>query len=309
MEEQKNAAKFAFFYLLSLFALLFMSLSVGMIIFQIINKNIVDVINQYSGRFSSEQLKFAISALIISAPIFFVTTWQIFKNLFTGALSKDSQIRKWLTYLVLFVSSVVMIVWLIMTINRFLDGELTIKAALKTLTVLVIAASIFSFYFYDIKREEVVGKKNKVIQISFYAVLVVVVAVFVSSLFIVESPTETRNRKLDETVLNSFNDINNALNDYYSLHKSLPTDLEALSSEFAYVGNEEISDPITKEKFEYRIAADTIYELCANFRTSNLGDENTAYRVTWPHDQGRQCFKKSLTRINENISPKVMPID
>ena len=68
--EQQNA-KFAFYYLLSLVALIFMALSTGMIIFQIINKCIVDVLEINPGMYDSGILKFAISAIIIAAPIFF----------------------------------------------------------------------------------------------------------------------------------------------------------------------------------------------------------------------------------------------
>ena len=73
MNSNNNGAKFAFFYLLSLVALIFMALSTGMIVFQIINKNLVDIINQYQGRFSDDALKFAISALIIPLPVIFQT--------------------------------------------------------------------------------------------------------------------------------------------------------------------------------------------------------------------------------------------
>ena len=68
--------------MLSLVALVFMAVATGMIVFQIINKAIIDIINEYSGRYSSEALKFGISALIISAPIFYLTIRQINKNLF-----------------------------------------------------------------------------------------------------------------------------------------------------------------------------------------------------------------------------------
>ena len=140
--QNNNSAKFAFFYMLSLVALIFMSLSSGMIIFQIINKNIADVFMsgyRYKGNFSSDQLKFAISALLISAPIFYFSIKQIYKNLFSGALDKNSAIRKWLTYFILFISSVVMIGWLIAIVNSFLDGELTSKFILKALTAIFIA--------------------------------------------------------------------------------------------------------------------------------------------------------------------------
>ena len=83
---RNDAAKYAFFYVLSLVALVFMSVSVGIIFFQIINKEIVDLINEYSGNYSDGAMKFAISAIIISAPIYYFTSKQIYKNLRQGKL-------------------------------------------------------------------------------------------------------------------------------------------------------------------------------------------------------------------------------
>ena len=129
MENQNtnNSPKYAFFYMLSLVALAFMAVSVGIIIFQIINKNIPDAVSSFRSCYNSGALKFAISAIIISAPIYYVLASQINKNLFTGKLSAESGIRKWLSYFILFVSSVVVIGYLIALIYSFLDGELTIK--------------------------------------------------------------------------------------------------------------------------------------------------------------------------------------
>ncbi len=301
-----NSAKFAFFYMLSLVALIFMALSAGMIVFQIINKNIIDVLEQFRGHYSPDQLKFAISALIISAPIFYFTSRQIYKNLFSGALGKDSGVRKWLTYFVLFVSSVVMIGWLIATVNSFLDGELTTKFILKAITAISIAASIFTFYLYDIKREEVVEKKDKVIQMYFYGSLAVVIAVFVASLFFVESPAETRNRKLDQRILENFNDIDRAVNDYYYDEKKLPENLDELVSEFNYLTNKDIEDPLSKKKYEYKITSDKKYELCAVFRVSNKGEDEIRYNFykdRWPHDAGYQCIIQKVREKNKVIEP------
>lgn len=311
MDNSNNSAKYAFFYMLSLVALIFMSLSAGMIIFQIINKNIIDVINQFRGRYSPDQLKFAISALIISTPIFYLTAHQIYKNLFSGALEKDSGIRKWLTYFILFVSSVVMIGWLIATINSFLDGELTMKFILKSVTAIGIAAAIFSFYLYDIKREQVAGKKDKTIQMYFYSSLAVVIAVFTASLFFVESPTETRNRKLDNAVLENFNDIDRALETYYNDNETIPEDLEVLKSEFSYITDKDLEDPVSKEKYEYKKVSDNTYELCATFRTSNKDDEEDRYKPyeeQWPHDIGHQCLKQKV-REYEDVKVRPVPLD
>ena len=299
--EQQNNAKFAFFYMLSLFSLIFMAIAVGMIIFQIINKEIIDIISDSSGRYQPDALKFGISSLIIATPIFFITMRQIYKNLFLGILDKDSAIRKWLSYFILFVSSVVMIIWLIMTINSFLDGELTFKFFLKAITALAIAASIFTFYFYDIKRKEVKEKKDLIIRIYFYASLIVIISVFIASLFVVESPVETRNRKTDEAVLNDFNSIDNAVQNYFREKERLPESLTILKDEFPYITEDDLKHPSSNENYAYNKLEDRKYELCANFLTSNISDIdlNGFNKEMWPHDSGVQCLSRKIEQIYE----------
>ncbi len=192
-------AKFAFFYMLSLVALIFMAVATGTIVFQMINKKIVDVLS-YQGGFNEGALKFAISAIIIAAPIYFITSWFINKNLNVGKLNKDAGVRKWLTYFILFVAAVVMISWLIATIFSFLNGDLTAKFILKTLTAIFIAAAIFSYYLYDIRRAEIKAK-DLIIRIYFFGSLIIVLAALITSFFFISSPTEVRNQKHDTTFL------------------------------------------------------------------------------------------------------------
>ena len=303
MEQQNNAAKFAFFYMLSLVALITLAMACGTVIFQVINKNIVDPLNQYQGSFTPEALKFAISALVISAPIFFLTMRQIYKNLFSGALPKESGIRKWLTYFIIFVSSVVMLGWLIATINSFLDGELTMKFILKAMTAIGIAAAIFTFYFYDIRRAEVTGKKDQAVSYYLYGSLAVVAAVFVLSLFYVESPTETRNRKFDMALLENFNQIDSAIVSFYNENKVMPENLAELRKDYNYITDQTLVDPGTSKPVEYKVTEEKAYELCADFRTSNKLDEYGlyyGYKDRWPHDSGYQCIRQVVTTYDKN---------
>jgi hypothetical protein len=102
--------------MLSLVALIFMALAVGGILFQIINKSIYDPFDMESGRYYSSVFKMGIAAILVAAPIFYLATIQIFKNMISGVLDDESGVRKWLTYLLLFASLIVMIVWMITTI-------------------------------------------------------------------------------------------------------------------------------------------------------------------------------------------------
>lgn len=309
--QTNNAAKFAFYYVLSLVALVFMSFGVGTILFQIINKFIVDVINEYSATYQADALKFSISALLIASPIFYVTMREIHKNLFSGALDKDSEVRKWLSYFILLVSCVIMIGWFISVVNSFLGGELTLKIGLKALVAIFINAGIFSFYLYDIKRDEVKGKKDEIIKIYFYASLVVVIGVFMVSLAIVESPSETRNRKIDQRTINSVRMIENSMETYYEEFKKMPVDLDELMKMEKYLNEENLNNPSTKKRIEYKIVGDREYELCTDFLASNRGQDTGTpnYEVgnTDLHDAGYQCLSKRVRYIeNSKPAPEVL---
>ena len=303
---RNDAAKYAFFYVLSLVALIFMSISVGIIFFQIINKEFIDLINEYSGRYSDGAMKFAISAIIISAPIYYFTSKQIYKSLRKGKLEEDAAVRKWFTYLIILVSIIVMIVWLITTISGFLNGELTTKSILKTITALFISGSVFSFYLYDIKRENIKGKKDKVISIYFYASFVIVLIAFVTSMFIVESPTETRKRKLDDRVINNFYQIDGSINSYYKKYEKLPEAIEDLKEEYNYITTEELTNPVTKELYEYKIVSGDEYELCTTFQFSSKEEDKKDHDPyvdkMWIHEAGYDCLTQKVHDFEQKES-------
>lgn len=295
-----HSAKFAFLYMLSLVALVLTSLSVGMVIFQIINKYIPDMIGRFGESFSSGQLRFAIAALIVAAPIFFLTSQQIYKNLFKGVLAKDSGVRKWLTYFILLVSSVIILGWFIGLINNYLEGELTIKFILKTFTAMGISAIAFTFYLYDIQRNNIVGRKDNIIRTYFYGALIIIIATFVSALLIVESPQQARDHKLDNAILEDFNIIADGLNNYYDKNQKLPATLEELESEVLFVTEENFKDLETNQVYEYKVIGDGEYQLCAIFRTSNVDgqDVNDRFypRGGWPHEAGKQCIGQNIDK-------------
>ena len=305
----KNNAKFAFWYMLSLVALIFMALSTGQVIFQIINKTITDFTNGYAYSFDSGVLKFAISSLIISIPLYYLLSRQIEKSLEEKELDKDSAIRRWLTYLILFVSAVVMIVWLMMTINSFLGGELTSKFLLKALTVIVICGMVFSYYFYDIRTED---KKNKKIMLAYLIVsLILTVGSLVSAFFVVESPAEARARRHDLEVLSHFSQIDATLNSFQVEHKTLPASLGELKDQVPYLNAAALKDPMSGELYTYKKNTENEYELCANFSTDNTkpGDvQDYAYTDRWPHGTGYQCLKQKITPVNYDMGIKNAPM-
>lgn len=288
-----NNAKFAFYYLLSLVALIFTALSVGMIAFGIIDKTVLDALNM--GNNANGTLKFAISAILIATPIFYTMQKFINKGLKNGELTKDSGVRRWLTYFILLVSSVTILGVFISIINSFLSGELTMSFILKALSMIVISATVFSFYFYDIKREDVVSK-NKVMKIFFFASLGLIVIAFIASWFFVESPTVTRAKRLDQNLVNNISSLENAVNSYNEKYKKLPETMDDIkNNRDIYLGQQSLVDPETGAAIVYKKTGDKNYEFCATFRTDNKNIDprtDTTYYSdpTKLHGTGYQCI-------------------
>jgi len=298
----KQNAKYAFYYLLSLVSLVFMSISVGMIVYSIIDKTVPDALNNFIGNYDS-QLKFAISALIISTPIFYLLSSFIFKGLRKDELEKDSGVRRWLTYFILLVSSLIILGVFISVINNFLSGELTSRFVLKAITIFIISSGVFSFYFYDIRREDFV-KKDLVVRLFWTISLVLVIVAFIAAFFYVESPKTARARRLDQIVVNNISNLESAVNSYYDRYKKLPESLDAMKAEKdIYFDASTLVDPETKQAIVYQKLNEKDFQFCANFRTDSAQAENgrQPMMVSYPsypgdknHAAGYQCLKGSL---------------
>jgi hypothetical protein len=295
--------------MLSLVALIFTSLATGMVVFQIINKKVVDELTLAPGGFNQEALKFAISAIFIAAPLYFVIMRLINKNLLTGKLEKESGVRKWLTYFILLISAVVMIGWLIGIINSFLNGELSLKFILKSLTAILISALIFGYYLYDIRRKDV-SKNNNIVRVYYYGSMAIVLAALISSFFFTDSPLKVREQKYDQSIVEKFSQIDNAINAYYGETGKLPSDLGKLlnGGSTYYIMENDITDPASGRSFDYKVGAKDTYELCATFKTENksLANDKLAYvDVRWLHDSGYQCLKQRVASVDKIKSAPV----
>lgn len=302
-------AKYAFYYLLSLVSLIFTALSVGMIAFGIIDKSVADAWNYNSYNNLDSQLKFAISALFIAAPIYYFLSHLINRGLNKQELDLNSPLRRWLTYFIILVTSMIILGVFIGVINNFLSGELTSRFILKAATTLLIAAIIFSFYFYDIKRQEIKAKDLVIRFFAFGSAALVIVA-FVSAWFLVTPPSVARAKRLDQNLVNNIYQLENAVNSYYSQYGKLPASLEEIKDSDIYLDSRTTVDPATKQAIEYRREEDNKFSFCAHFRlASDESDQNFAYpSVKKGHQAGYDCLKGQLWSKEESDQGAVQPI-
>jgi len=140
-------ARDAFVYL-SLFTAL--ALSAGYLItliFAILDFHLPDPAEGAGeARYALDQIRWAIATLLVSVPAFVWMTHYTDRKIAQEAGHQRSLVRKWLTYLALFVSALVFFGDAIYVIYCFLKGEMTLRFILKAMTIAFIAMTIFIFY-------------------------------------------------------------------------------------------------------------------------------------------------------------------
>ncbi len=146
------SAREAFLYLLLFVTLYISAWSFGSLLFDYVNKALPDPLQPYED--VTYSLRQALAALIVAAPIYLGLSVFLARTLKRHPAKKGSKIRKWLTYVTLFIAAVAIVSDLIALLNSLLGGELTLRFVLKVAAVLVIAGTIFGYYLWDLRKEE-----------------------------------------------------------------------------------------------------------------------------------------------------------
>jgi hypothetical protein len=73
---------------------------------------------------------------------------------YEAPVKRSSSIRKWLTYMTLFVAAGVLIGDLASFVYNLLGGELTVRFVLKVCTIGTIGGTVFGYYLWDLRADE-----------------------------------------------------------------------------------------------------------------------------------------------------------
>jgi len=310
---KRNIPRDVFLHLLTIVTLYWSAISFITLLWQYINYFFPDVLNRYvySTGFSGP-IRFAVSSLIIVFPVFILVSWYLNKIYNREAQVRESKIRKWLIYLTLFITSLVIIGDLISTINTFLGGEITTRFVLKALSVLLVAIVIFWYYLDDVRRETA----TKLAKYFAWATGVIVLIAVVGAFFIIGSPTTARLMELDQQRVNDLSNIQYQIVNYWQAKEKMPATLSDLTDPIS--GFAAPTDPETKANYEYIIldAEKLSFQLCATFSKEFDGKEasiktSTPYlydeqNQVWNHSSGRVCFERTIDKqlyppINKTI--------
>jgi len=99
-------------------------------------------------------MRWSTASLVIAFPVFLLLSRQIAAAIARDPVKRLSPVRRWLTYLTLFLAATALIGDLTTLVYNALGGELTTRFVLKVATVGAIAGTIFGYYLRDVRQDD-----------------------------------------------------------------------------------------------------------------------------------------------------------
>lgn len=299
-----GGARDAFFHLLTFTTLYSTVIATIVLLFTYINRLFPDPAYRSSEMYASADfsgIRWSLAILLVSFPIFILLSRTLHAEFKRHPEKLASAIRKWLTYLTLFVTACTLIGDVITLFFYLLEGQLTVRFMLKVLVLLALSGMTFWYYFSVVRMEPLKYAASALHRTYFYATCAIVGITFVWGIFIVGSPAAGREQRLDEQRVSDLRMISEEiLNQVYgdaryapkpvteppvtTLPEPLPVDLMTVAANAQYM-KLSLNDPGTGEMYEY-LPQGTTYQLCAVFSLTRDQD----YDIFWNHPAGRHCF-------------------
>lgn len=152
------SAREAFSYLLLFTTLYFVTFHLGSLLFDFINRAFPDAATPVSETAFRASVRFSTSSLIVAGPVFLYLSRLTNRETDKDPTRRLSPVRRWLTYLTLFIAACVLLGDVTTLIYSLLGGELTTRFLLKVVVVGAIAGVVFWYYLADLRLDEREGK-------------------------------------------------------------------------------------------------------------------------------------------------------
>ena len=302
---QKTYPRDVFMYLLNTITLYVSTFSFLNLAFEYINIAFPDKLNFYYN--PGDSIRWTLSLFIIIFGVFLWTSKFIEKDLAGNPDKNDLKIRKWLIYLTIFLAALLLIGDLVALIYNFLGGDLTAPFILKVLSVFAIGSVTFWYYLYNLKKNP--GEFSPKAKIIIWSSIIVALAVIVYGFYLAGSPFKQRLVKFDNQRVSDLQTLQSQIVYYWQQKDKLPKSLNDLKDSIS--GFIPPSDPDTNQSYEYKIAGNLSFELCADFALSSNGSTGSpqgaefskslpravmpgGFGENWEHTNGRVCFERAI---------------
>jgi len=149
------SARDAFQYLVLFTTLYLTAWHLGSLLFDLIEVWLPDPADpDYRLQRMAASMRWSVATLLVAFPVFAYMAHRIAAEVGRDPSRRQSPVRRWLTYLTLFVAASVLIGDLIALVYNVLAGELSLRFVLKVLVVGAIAGVVFGWYLGDLRTEE-----------------------------------------------------------------------------------------------------------------------------------------------------------
>lgn len=294
-----GSARDAFFHLLSFTSLIATITSLIFLFLNFLNRWLPDAAFQQTYFYDDgSSIRWQLAILLVSFPLFLWMTWLLQKEYTTHREKLGSGIRRWLTYLTLFIAACVLIGDLIALLYSLLQGEVSLRFLLKVIVILILAGMPFGYYLRAMRLQPDNYGSTLLHSTYRWASVGIVLFAVVVGFFVAGSPLYGRDQRFDEVRLTDLRAIQGeiqsiALGDARygptpptALQNPLPATLDDVLQKAVYM-QPNIRDPETDEPYVYNVVSNTAYELCATF---SIAREQT-YDIFWNHPAGQHCYQ------------------
>lgn len=292
------------------------------LVFDTLDKRFPDVLNstyQYGySTYDYESIRMSLATLIIFFPIFIIVSyfWRKYSKIDIGSI--DEMFKKWVIYIILFLSSLVVVIDLVTLLRYFIAGEITSRFILKVATVLIVAILVGLRHICLLRNiEERIKLNSKVLgTVS----IVFVISAIVYSFMIMGSPFKQRSLRLDDRRVQDLQNIQYQIINYWQQKEKLPTKLSDLANPLS--GYSLPVDPEFEKgaTYEYAVKDKLTFEICATFAlpipkgwreynnnvmpyygVKDIAMSSYPYpgggtNESWDHQIGRTCFERTIDK-------------
>jgi len=240
-------------------------------------------------------------------PLYGASVWILERGYAKNPALRELKTRKWLIYFTLFVAALIVAGDIVSILYAFLQGDLTMRFALKALGALVVIGTVFMQYLASMQE----GGRTRAMRFTARIAILAVSIAIIAGFFVVGSPKEERVRQFDLRRIGDLQSIQWEIVNYRSVKGTLPASLADLKDDIR--GFMPPRDPGTGESYGYQATGALSFELCAVFSRAREEAATAPKPVmpvgasidgdSWSHGEGRQCFERVIDEERYPVSP------
>jgi hypothetical protein len=257
------------------------------------------------------EIRWATASIVAAFPVFL-----FMQHIIRREMEKDpglgiSPIRRWLTYLTLFVAVAVLLTDLIFLVLRLLEGDLTSRFLLKVVITGSLSGGVILHYLKELR----LGESDKQLVPSFLSaaqlkgLLIGLIGISVAgAIYVSGGPVKARYLAQDQQRVKDLRQIYSKVNHFYENEGRLPNDLdEANKNPYTFIQNKK--DPISGKPYGYTVVDASTFRLSSDFHLPSPKRETkqggpSSYRAGddgfWTHSSGNDSFTLKLKSNKKN---------